>query len=86
MEVIHIQGPIDVGNLVVERLYRDEDCLPAATIGIDAKATVENLAVRDCRMTNRLPSPIKFIDNRGRIDSIVTDNNRFYGNWTSKES
>ena len=37
-------------------------------------------------MTNRLPAPIKFIDNRGRIDSIVTDNNRFYGNWTSKES
>ncbi|MBQ6246638.1 MAG: hypothetical protein IJK04_07215 [Kiritimatiellae bacterium] len=86
MEVIHLQGPIDVGNLVVERLYRDEDCLPASTIGIDAKATVENLAVRDCRMTNRLPAPIKFIDNRGRIDSIVTDNNRFYGNWTSKES
>ncbi len=84
MEVVQVQGPVDVGNLVVERLYRDEDKLPSSTIGIDAKATVENLAVRDCRMTNRLTEPIKFIDNRGRIDSIVTDNNRFYGNWNLK--
>ena len=34
-------------------------------------------------MTNRLTEPIKFIDNCGRIDSIVMDNNRFYGNWNS---
>jgi hypothetical protein len=84
MEIVQVQGPVDVGNLVVERLYRDEDKLPSSTIGIDEKATVENLAVRDCRMTNRLSEPIKFVDNRGRIDSIVTDNNRFYGNWNSK--
>ena len=62
MEVIHLQGPIDVGNLVVERLYRDEDCLPASTVGVDEQATVENLVVRDCRQTNRLDKPVKFID------------------------
>ena len=83
MEVIHLQGPIDVGNLVVERLYRDEDCLPAATIGVDAQATVENLVVRDCRQTNRLARPIEFLSNRGRIDRIVAENNEFRGEWAS---
>ena len=81
MEVIHLQGPIDVGNLVVERLYRDEDCLPASTVGVDEQATIENLVVRDCRQTNRLDKPVKFIDNRGRIDKLVAENNVFRGEW-----
>ena len=81
MEVIHLQGPIDVGNLVVERLYRDEDCLPASTVGVDEQATIENLVVRDCRQTNRLDKPVKFIDNRGRIDKLIAENNVFRGEW-----
>lgn len=84
MEVIHLQGPIDVGSLVVERLYRDEDCLPASTIGVDEQATVENLAVRDCRQTNRLDQPIAFLSNRGRVDCFLAENNLFFGAWTRK--
>ena len=84
MEIVHLQGPIDVGNLVVERLYRDEDCLPAATIGVDGQATVENLVVRDCRQTNRLDKPIDFLSIRGRVDKLVTANNEFRGDWTNR--
>ena len=81
METVHLQGPIDVGNLAVSRLYRDEDCLPASTVGVDREATVENLSIRDCRMVNRLDGPITFIDNRGRVDRLVAENNVFRGAW-----
>ena len=81
MDIVQVQGPVDVGNLVVSRLFRNEDCLPASTVGIDAKATVENLAVRDCRLVNRLDVPIRFIDNRGRIDRLVSENNELRGMW-----
>ena len=84
MEIIHLQGPIDVGNLVVSRLYRDESCLPTATIGVDKEATVENLTVRDCRMVNRLDEPIKMLLNRGRIDQLVTENLVFRGKWETE--
>ena len=86
MDIIHIQGPVDIGNLVVSRLSRDEDCQAASTIGIDAQATVERLTVRDCRMVNRLARPIKFIDNRGgKLSGCVLENNVFHGEWTEKE-
>ncbi len=58
--------------------------LPAVTIGIDPAATVENLAVRDCRMVNHLDMPIKFIGNRNNIAKVVLDNNVFIGNWTDR--
>jgi len=81
MEIIHLQGPIDVGNLTVSRLHRDESCLPTATIGLEPQSTIENLTVRDCRMVNRLEKPIRFLLNRGRIDNIVTNNIVFRGKW-----
>ena len=81
MEIIHLQGPIDVGNLTVSRLHRDESCLPTATIGLEPESTVENLTVRDCRMVNRLDQPIKFLLNRGKIDNVVTNNIVFRGKW-----
>lgn len=84
MDIIHVQGPVDIGNLSIARLYREEKTLPAVTIGIDPEATVENLAVRDCRMTNRLNTPIKFINNRNKIAKVVLDNNVFIGNWTDR--
>ena len=84
MEIVHLQGPIDVGNLTVSRLYRDEACLPTATIGVDPAATVETLTVRDSRMVNRLEKPIKFIDNRGKIEKLVQENIVFRGKWEGK--
>ena len=81
MEIVLLQGPIDVGNLTVSRLHRDESCLPTATIGIDSQSAVENLTVRDCRMVNRLDKPIKFLVNRGRIDNVITNNIVFRGKW-----
>ena len=81
MEIVHLQGPIDVGNLTVSRLYRDESCLPTATIGVDPAATLETLTVRDSRMVNRLDQPIKFLLNRGKIDKIIKENIVFRGQW-----
>lgn len=81
MEIIHIQGPLDVGKLVVSRVAREESCLPTATFGIDSPSRVENLTIRDCRMVNRLSDPIDFILNRGHVDELVTENNTFVGDW-----
>ena len=81
MEIVHLQGPIDVGSLTVSRLYRDESCLPTATIGTDFHSKIENLTVCDCRMVNRLDKPIKFLVNRGRIDNVITNNIVFRGKW-----
>lgn len=81
MDIIHIQGSVDVGNLSVTHLFRDETCLPSPTIGIDRKATVRNLAVRDCRMFNGLDRPIPFIANPGNAAKLVLVNNTFQGSW-----
>ena len=82
MEIIHLEGPIDVGSLAISRLVREESCLPTATIGVDAKATVGRLSVRDSRMINRLADPIVFLDNRGRIGETEIDKVEFKGAWT----
>lgn len=85
LALIYVQGTANVGNLVVERVYRDEKTLPAATFASDSPDTViENLVIRDCRMTNRLSVPIKFIDAKGSIQKLVNENNTFVGDWEGK--
>lgn len=82
MEIIHTQGPIDVKNLIVQRVYRTEKTIPAATIGIAKDAVVDNLIFRDSRMVNELDCPIKAFNIRGKLDNLVCENNVFTGDWT----
>ena len=82
MPLIQIEGPVDVGNLSVARVYRDEDAVGSPTIGLTAgMSSIESLSVRDCRMKNRLKEPIVFIQGRNLIANCVEENNTFIGAW-----
>ena len=74
---IQFQGPIDCGTITIRNLNRDELNIPVETIGIDPKATVRHLTVRDCKMVNRLQEPIRFIVGRERVKKLTLENNEF---------
>ena len=75
MPVIQVEGANDIGRLTIERIHRNERTLPADTIGIDSRATVRRLTVRDCKMDNRLERPIRFLGLDGRVGTLVNENN-----------
>ena len=77
MPPIWFQGPIDCGTILLRNISRDERTLPVATIGIDPKATIRHLTVRDCKMVNRLDKPIDFVTNADRVERLVLENNDF---------
>ena len=52
-----MQGPVDVGNLAIRNLSRDERNLPVATIHVDKEAGGRHLTVRGCKMVDRLDQP-----------------------------
>ena len=80
--LVHLQGNSNIGNLVLERIYRDEKTLPSGTLVCDSPDTViENLVIRDSRMTNRLAEPAKFLDIKGKVQKLVNENNTFFGAW-----
>lgn len=85
MEIIHVEGPVDIKNLVVQRVYRTEKTIPAATVGVDTQSVVENLVVRDSRMVNELGVPIKAFSIRGKVGKLINENNVFIGEWTDTE-
>ena len=82
---IQFQGPIDCGTIMLRNLSRDERNIPVETIGIDPKATIRHLTVRDCKMVNRLEKPIRFIVGAERVEKLTLENNDFIsapGVWT----
>ena len=80
--LVHLQGNSNIGNLVLERIYRDEKTLPSGPLVCDSPDTViENLVIRDSRMTNRLAEPAKFLDIKGKVQKLVNENNTFFGAW-----
>ena len=78
---IWVQGPVDVGNLAIRNLSRDERNLPVATIRVDKEAVVRHLTVRDCKMVNRLDRPIQFFEFKGKVEKLTAENNDFDGEW-----
>ncbi len=75
MPVIQVEGANDIGSLTIERIHRNERTLPADTVGVDSRATVRRLTVRDCKMDNRLERPIRFLGLDGRVSTLVNENN-----------
>lgn len=71
---IYIEGPVDVGSLVISRFFRDEKAIAVPTIGLDAKATVSNLVIRDSKLVSHLAEPVRFLDLRGRVGELKIEN------------
>ncbi|MGI5869035.1 MAG: hypothetical protein ACOX9C_06305 [Kiritimatiellia bacterium] len=72
---IEIEHGLDIGNLALERLTRDEGHRPdIPTIRIKDDARIKRLTIRDCTQINRTNEPMIFLRQRGGIESLVHEN------------
>lgn len=75
--IVEIEKGLDIGELNVERLVRDEDHRPEIdTIRLREGATVDRLVLRDCVQVNRTADPMTFLHNRGKIGTLVNEGTR----------
>lgn len=75
MEVIRIEGRLDVGNVRISNLTRVEEAVPEVpTIGIGRGATVRNLVIRDCTQINKTGRKMEFLRNEGKVAKLVEEN------------
>ena len=74
---IEIERGVDVGELTIERLWREEgQCPERATVRLAEDATVERLVLRDCVQVNRSSEPMVFLHNRGKVGELVEEGTR----------
>lgn len=78
MEVVRIEGCLDVGSVRISGLVRDESAVPEVpTIGICRGAKVESLVVRDSTQVNRTDRSITFLRNDGEVKCLDVERIRF---------
>ncbi|MBQ9963684.1 MAG: hypothetical protein IJP14_01020, partial [Clostridia bacterium] len=68
--LIWVQDGVDVENLRIAHLTREERTVPQATIGVDPTATVTSMIVDDVRLKNHLPEPVKLLDIQGKVQGL----------------
>ena len=77
MEVVRIEGRLDLGSVRISGLTRVEQDLPQVpTIGIGKGARVENLSIYDCTQINRTAQPMEFLHNEGTVSRLIKKNIR----------
>ncbi|MDD6915105.1 MAG: hypothetical protein SOX82_03515 [Eubacteriales bacterium] len=72
--LIHFGNGIDVGNVVIEKLFRDETHINLPAIHLGTDSTIACLSVSDSVQTNTTDKPIAFIENEGVIDKLYLKN------------
>ena len=78
MEVVRIEGRLDVGSVRISGLVRDESEVPEVpTIGVGRGAKVESLVVRDSTQVNRTDRPMTFLRNDGEVKCLDVERIRF---------
>ena len=70
---IYIWGRAQVRNLTIEGYSRVEERQACDDIHIEPEVTVDGFVLRDCRVVNRTPGPIVFLNNRGTIRNLELD-------------
>ena len=73
--LIFVQNLLDVGNLTIRSVVRDERNISIPTIRVEPDATVKHLTVRDCRHVGHLDKPVKFYENLGKVEKETFENN-----------
>lgn len=73
--LIIVGDDIDLKNIKISRLCRNETHLSLPTISIGENTTINNLSVTECLQTNETGKPITFMVNNGRIDKLYLANN-----------
>lgn len=69
-----IQKGLDVENLMVNNVKREEKTFPTPFFKLDEGATVKNLTLKNLYQKNSLGLPIDFIVLDGKVDGITKDN------------
>ena len=78
MEVVRIEGRLDVGSVRISGLVRDESEVPEVpTIGVGRGAKVESLVVRDSTQVNRTDRSMTFLRNDGEVKCLDVERIRF---------
>ncbi|MDY5230564.1 MAG: hypothetical protein SPH44_05505 [Eubacteriales bacterium] len=72
--LIHFGDDIDVENVVIEKLFRDETHINLPTIHLGNDCNINCLSISDCFQTNATDKPIAFIENKGIIDKLYLKN------------
>ena len=72
--LISIHADIDVKNLNISKLYRNETHCPNPTIGIKQGTAINNLSISDCVQTNETNQEIEFLHSEGVIDNLYISN------------
>ena len=76
---IQIDGGLDVDNLVISNVFRDEKVCFTPTIGVRADTVIKNMSLNNVRQTAPDGAEMRFIENEGKI--ILAD----YGNTGYEE-
>ena len=68
--LISIGSDMDIKNINISNVVRNETHCPTPTIGIESNTLVENLSVSNCVQTNETQYPISFLYNDGTIKKL----------------
>lgn len=71
--MIAIDRELEIGDLTIEHLYRDERRCPTPTVGIDRNTRIDRLTIREARQRNETGQPIVFLQNRGEIGNLTIE-------------
>lgn len=75
--LLWVDNLLDIGSLTIRNFVREEKNIGNPSIVIEKSSTVKRLTVRDCKQINRLAEPIKFYDNRGKVETELFENNEY---------
>lgn len=74
---LEIENGLDIGDLAVERLIREESLCPdIPTIRILDDVKIDRLVIRDCVQKNRTGIPMTFLRRRGKVGRLIHENTR----------
>ncbi len=69
---VWVENESVVGSLRITGLHRTEALTPTPNIEIDPTAKIAQLTVEDCSLTNRHPSPMTHLCNKGSIGKLYS--------------
>ena len=71
---IWVQKGLDIENLYISNVEREEDTYPTSMIKVDEGATVVNMSLKNIKQVSRLGKEIKQLDNQGVIKGLHAEN------------
>lgn len=77
--IVYIEDELNIKSLTIKELHRKEKSVAVETIYLGNKAKIKNLTVKNCSTINKTSEEFEFFVNKGKIEHLVEENNRFDG-------